>query len=597
MGKKIILLSTCLSLFLSSLSAMSLRDSIEKTLTSNPDVMAERKNQDAFKLYVDEREGRYLPTLDIESYLESSREERKYDTGPNTDTTGRQDGYNAAIILRQYIYDGGATPSQVEETKHQDKANRHRSMYAIENTVLETVKAYNSLVQSDERLILSEDMIKTHEENLITAKEKEEISGEVLETYQVSSKLNFMIDRYIEEKDIKDSGIALFEKYVGIEPKGKICRPVMDESLIPGNIDSLIKKAVLSNHRILEQIEKIKIQREKISQYDATFLPSLNIELKASYDDDLEISENGVVEDQYARLNLNWNLFNGNRDKIRSEQESIFLQEQKKTLTEITNDVIKEIKSLFSKFNKNKQRVEALKKYVEANANIVDVYKSEFDAGTRTFVDILDAESELYNSSRTLINVEQAAINNYYDLLFNLSILSDSILRQENQNCATVEPRKIYFKPTQTDNKMDDDLDSLISESDSSIISKELGLDDNEKKETISSDIKTETTNLSFKQVEKLDFLNADTKSYTINLRTTKDLSTAKNFISKNNLGDDAYSFAYGKELKNAKVLYGIYPSLTKAKLAMKELSSNVLNNKPYIENISKYQALYNKYN
>ena len=48
-------------------------------------------------------------------------------------------------------------------------------------------------MQSDEKLALTSEMIKNHEENLVIAKEKEEISGEVLETYQVSSKLYFTL--------------------------------------------------------------------------------------------------------------------------------------------------------------------------------------------------------------------------------------------------------------------------------------------------------------------------------------------------------------------------------------------------------------------
>lgn len=594
MNKKIFCSTVCAALFLTSVNAISLRDSVEKTITTNPNIIAESKNQEAFKMYVDEREGRYLPTLDIEGYLESSKEERRYDTGSSSDTYGSKDGYNAAIILRQYIYDGGLTPSQVSETKHQDRANRHRSLYAIENTILETVKAYNSLVQSDEILLLTEDMIKVHEENLITAKEKEEISGEVLETYQVSSKLYFMTDRFIEEEDIKESGIALFKKYTGVEPSGKTCRPLINEKALPSDLEQLTKKAVLQNHRILEQIEKIKIQREKIAQYDATFLPSLNIELKASYDDDLEIAENGVVEDRYARLNLNWNLFNGNRDNIRSEQESIFLQEQKKTLDDITNDVVKEIKSLYSKFNKNKKRIDALKKYVEANANIIEVYKSEFEAGTRTFVDILDAESELYNSSRTLINIEQAAINNYYDLLFNLSILSDTILREENQDCSTVTPRKIYFKPKNTDDGIDDDLNGLISDSDSNIIKNELNFEDEVKSEK-------KTNSISFKSKNKNNplksFLEAPTNFYTINIATTNSIENTHKILKSNSLEKKAISFEFGKDMTKTKILYGVYSTVTEAKNELANLGKDILVNKPYIDNISKHKALYSKYN
>lgn len=589
MNQKLVLTGLCLSLLVSSSYAVSLRDSVEKAINTNPDIIAEKKNQEAYRKYVDDREGLYLPVLDIESYLEASKVENEYDDG-RSDAKTDEDGYNAAIIFRQYLYDGGSTPSQVAEVKHQELANKHRSFYAIENTILETVKAYTSLVQSDEKLALTNEMIKTHEENLVTAKEKEEISGEVLETYQVSSKLNFAIDSFIEEQDIKNTGIATYVKYVGEKPTGDVCRPVIDESKVPSSLKEAIEIAVLSNHRILEQIQNIKLQREKIAQYDARFLPNLNLELKASIDKDLELDEAGIQKDAYARLNLNWNLYNGNRDNIRSEQETIFLQEQKKTLDEITNDVILEVKSLYSKFYSNKKRVEALKKYVNANINIVEVYKNEFEAGTRTFVDILNAESELFNSSESLINMEFTALDNYYDLMFNLSKLTDAVLASNNQNCANVKPRVIDYTPKEQDKNTESQLDGLISTSDSAIISKELGLDE-EVTETASSDAMKMSTE------EYKSFLEAPKGYYTINIATKNGMAAASKYIKENSLGDDAYAFEFGPSMKSAKILYGVYSSVKEAKAAMRELSSSVLANKPYIDNISKHQALYAKYN
>ncbi len=588
MRRKIVLTSICLSVLVTSTFGTSLRDSVEKTLNTNPDIIAETKNQEAYRKYVDDREGLYLPTLDIEAYLEKANVKRDYDSG--TDTNEKEDGYNAAIIFRQYLYDGGSTPSQVSESKHQELANKYRSFYAIENTILETVKSYTSLVRSDERLILTSDMIKINEENLVTAKEKEEISGEVLETYQVSSKLNFVTDNYIEEQDVKESGIADYVKYVGEEPKGEICRPIIDETKVPATLKDAIEMAILKNYRILEQIENIKVQREKIAQYDARFLPSLNLELKASIDNDLELDENGTEKDAYARLNFDWNLFNGNRDSIRSEQEMIFLQEQKKSLDEITNDVVSEIKSLYSKYFTNKKRVEALKKYVNANVNIVEVYRNEFEAGTRTFVDILNAESELFNSSKSLINMEFTALENYYDLMFNLSQLTDSVISSSNQTCANVKPRTIDYTPKKQDKTTELELEGLISSNDSSIINKELGLDKEIADAALNDAMKMASS-------EYKSFLEAPKNYFTINLATKNGMNEAVQFIKDNNLDENAYAFEFGKNVKSTKILYGVYSSVKEAKDALRGLSSSVLALKPYVDNISKHQALYAKYN
>ena len=584
-----------------SLFAISLRDSVRITLNNNPSILAERKNQEAFRKYVDEREGLYLPTLDIESYYKAGEENQNADDDSSDGKWISANGYNSGIILRQYLYNGGETPSQVSEVKHQYIANKYKSLNTIENTILNTVKTYISLVQYTERIALSKNMMRINEENLVIAKEKEEISGEVLETYQVSSKLHFVTDQYLEEEVFKDDESAKFKRYVGIEPSGKLCRPAIDKSEIPPTLKDAIEMAVLRNHTILEQIENIKKQREKIAQYDSKFLPTLYLELKASIDDDLELSNNGMVKERFGKLILDWNLFNGNRDRTRSKQEELFLQKEKKKLDDITNDIVSQVKSEYRKIFKNQKRVEALEKYVDSNINILEVYKSEFEAGTRTFVDILNAESELYNSTKSLINMEFQALNNYYDLMLSLSKLSDVVLNNKNQDCAKIKPRVIDYSPKKQNKDTENELEGLISQNDSSIISGEdfkndMIIDtvnnvDNDLLSALSEDI------LTVKKSEYKSFLEAPASYYTINISTKRDLEEANKYIKDNDLTSNAYVFKFGESMNSVKILYGVYSSINEAKEAMKNLSPRVLSKKPYVDNINKHQELYAKYN
>jgi adhesin transport system outer membrane protein len=572
MKNRIVVASVFASLLLTTSNAVSLKDAVDLAIKNNPSIMAEKSNQEAYRKYVDERKGKYLPTLDLESYFKKGTKERPL-------SEDKDSGYNAALVMKQLIYDGGLTPSEVAEAEYQNSANRYRSFNTIENTILETVKSYTSLVESDEKLTLGTEFIKTNEKNLLTAKEKEEISGEVLEVYQVSSKLNFAIDKYIDEQDINDTNIAEFVKYVGVQPSSDTCRPLIDKSKLPSNLKEAIESAVSKNYKILEQIENIKLQREKIAQSNASFLPNLNLVLSASVDKGIELKDDRVT-DKYARLNFNWNLFNGNRDKVTTEQEEIFLLEQKKILDNITNGVVSNVKSYYGKYTKYQKRIESLSKYVDANLNIVEVYKNEFEAGTRTFVDILNAESELYQSRKSLLSIEHLALDNYYNLMFELSQLSDTILTQSNQVCKNVEARTFSYTPKKQ-NKGFGDLDSLT---DNDIFKKEL-----------SSENETSVNNTSTDVYKS--FVDAPRSYFTINLATKNGMRAASRYITENNLGKNAYAFEFGPKMKSAKVLYGVYSSVRGAKFAMKKLANAVLLNKPYVDNISKHQVLYSKYN
>ena len=577
----------CISILASaSLQAVSLKESVDRVLATNPEVLAEKNNQEAFRKYIDERRGNYYPRIDIDGRLETSNSDKNYDT-PNendySDGSDQEDGYNFGIALNQMLYDGDLTPSQVREAKFNNLANKYRTDMNIDNVVLETVTAYTGLVQYNEMLELTKDMISTNEENLQIAKEKESISGEILETFQVDSKLNFVKEKYLEEKDLKTSRTSTFKRYVGIEPTGNECRPKMDFSKIPNNLQQLIETAVLKNYEIQQQIETTKAQREKIAQADAAFLPTLSLELKALTDSDLSLDEDGVENQVYGRLNLAWNIYNGGGDYAVSKQEELFLAEQKQRLDAITNKVVEAMKVNYQRFLKNKERIDVLKKYVVANENIVEVYKSEFEAGTRTFVDILDAQTVLYEAKKSLLNREYELYSNYYTILNSLSMLTPTVLDPNNNVCSDTKALNMVTKDKKEENTNINELRALLGDEPTPV-----------KKEITKEKVIPVAKEVS--KTKQNSFLDAPEGYYTINIATTDGLDAANAYASENNL-EGANTYSFGPEMKSAKVIYGIFESIDEAKAAISNLPAAVKANQPYVDKIIKHQKLYSKYN
>ena len=592
MYKKNIFKYACISVLVSSsLHAVSLKESVEKVLANNPEVIAEKNNQEAFKKYIDERKANYYPRIDVDGRLEKSNSDKKYKTQPNAsgqvNGSDQEDGYNVGIALNQMLYDGDLTPSQVREAKHNNIANQFRTNRNIDTVVYDTVSAYTGLVQYDELLNLTKDMIKTNEDNLQIAKEKESISGEVLETYEVESKLNFVKEKYLEEKDLKSSRISTFKRYVGIDPVGNECRPKMDLSKIPNNLQDLIELGVMKNTEIQEQIERIKAQREKIAQADSKFLPNLSLELKALTDNDLSLNELGRENQVFGRVNLAWNLYNGGGDYAVSKQEELFLAEQKERLDAVTNKVVEALKVTYQRYLKNKDRIQVLKNYVVANENIVEVYKSEFESGTRTFVDILDAQTVLYEAKKSLINREFELYNNYYEILNSLSLLTETALDSKNDVCAENKAlSNMVVEQRQTNmNTESSDLKALLGD-----------------EPVVESKVRVEAKPVATKVAKATpisgSFLDAPEAYYTINITTTNGVEEANSYVSSNSLESaNSYVYPFGPEMKSAKVIYGIFKSVKEANEAIKNLPSSVIANKPYIDNIAKHQKLYAKYN
>ncbi len=619
-----------LFLMVVSLQATSLRDSIEDTLNNNPSVIASYINRDAYLKYVEQERGDYLPTLDLDAFAEKSKTHNQPDEEPPTRGWSDKDGWNVTLKFAYVLYDGGLTPAQVGEYQHRYNANKFKSIYDVEGTIFDTITTYLDLVEAQELLALAQDNIQVHEKYLDVAKEKEEISGEVLETYQVNSKYHSVLDRYLEQERDQYSAKSLYKKLSGKKLNGEICRPVIDDSYIPKSAKEAVEIGLRRSFKVNEQIETIKEQREKIAEERAGFLPTIKFEIQGQWDDDLELPENGREDIYRGRVYLNWNLFNGGKTIAATEKEKLFLKEEQKKLDDITAEVVDEINVAYYAYFNAKKRVDNLIKYVDDNYNILMVYKKQLADGTRTFIDILNAESELYRSDIDKINQDRDLMEAYYDLLNKMSMLSDVILRQPKQVCPkyVFTARKRDFVDANSDTSVSDDLKELFL--DENPIETIQGIDvDNrldkiynqgveksvdsqlETKPVLKNEQNTDVTtgdatvleptttkvqkNIEAPQNVPLQSTTNASKKYVLNITTLNSTEEVQKFIAKHGLEDKASHYKFSTNGEKIKVIYGGFETFQEAKDAL-FLIPKEIQNTVYIDNMQKHIDLKEKY-
>ncbi|RXJ67099.1 hypothetical protein CRV08_10930 [Halarcobacter ebronensis] len=588
MKKHIISLVVSSILCTSVLNATSLKDAVEQTISSNPDVLSEKFNKDAYRKYVDEERSDYYPKIDFSGYFEDSTTRYDRDDRPTDPTKEDKDGWNAQLTIEQILYDGGLTPSQVQENIHLYNGNRYRSNRRVEEIIRGTVDSYMNLVEYQELLNLSENNLKLHDDYLIMAKDKESISGEILESYQVNAKKHYITDNLLEQKDQQNQAKNKYLKFTQTATDGNICRPVIDESLIPNKIEKMVEIATLKNTKVLEQIEKIKEQRENLQQAKSSYLPTLKLQWQGVWNDDLEEPENGRQDIQRTRLILDWNLFEGGRTYHTTQREKLFLQEQQKVLDNTIAEVEEEIKSKYDSYFIAKQRVVNMRKYIVDNRNIRDVYLKQLQDGTRTFIDILDAESELYRSEISALQLEMDMYGKYFDILQDIDMLTESILKSKDQACKVYIPKK-YENPIKREKFKDN---SELKDKD---LLNELGMDadktlDNEINKLLNSEpVKEE-------KIEKPIEKTLPDGEYTINLTTLSgkeyDIAT---FKEKYGLSSDKSLYTYNTD-SGTNVIYGGYKTLEDANKAMEELTNKGIDLKIYVDFLKKHKELLEKF-
>lgn len=449
-------------------NATSLRDSIEQTINTNPDIIAEHYNKKENRLNIDKEEGDYYPTLDFETYIEDSRTINDFED-TTTDTDAKKDGWNATLKFEQVLYDGGKTPKEVEQFRHKYYNIKYTSKEAVENILLDVTNTYLDLLLNQRLEALGKYKLKAHNYYLKLAEEKEDISGEILDRLQVQSKINALIDNNLEQEVKNQKSISTYEKLTGHSIKNNICRPKLDETLIPPTLEEAIDHAIKNDNKIRAQYELVQEQKASISIEKAKFMPDLKLQIQSEWDNDLSLPENGQEDIYRVRLESTWNFYEGGKDSISLQREKVVMLKERKILDAIKNDVRDEIKGTYNTYFQLKKRIENLKEFVDINNQIVTVYREQLKEGSRTFLDLLNAETEVF---RTKILLEEEEINQYkefFNILKALNKLSDSVLTQRNTVCQKFDVSSILPDYDEQYSNKEVDLDET---------SKELGLEE-----------------------------------------------------------------------------------------------------------------------
>lgn len=634
--KKINLLLLSLTIFITpNILAQPLKDAIENTLNTNPEIKSIRSNTQAYKLYIDEEYGNYLPTVSIDSYLEDKDSDNKnMDTKVTTEKN--QNGYNAQVKLEQLIYDGGLTPSKIDESKYNYEANKIKNKSFIEEVIFETVEAYIQSVKFKELALLSKNNIEIHEIYLETAIESEEVSGETLDKLQVESKLLDAKSKFIKEQRDANEAYTKLVKYNGVDITSQVCRPIINSSKL-GDLDNILKEALLNNYTVLEELEKIKAQRAIISQEQSKFLPTIRAKLLRELDKDLD-SEDVYQKETSARISLSYNLFNGFKDIHTFSREKKFLNEAQKKLDNTVRTVTQEITTQKDTFDSTSKRIDFLKQYIETSKNILVITKEQFEGGTKTFLDVLNAEAELYRARKDLIEEEYLHLIAYYKLLNLTAVLSDTILHSDTQMCSEITV-DLTLPENVKGNESEEDIEALLEEeneteinpiinenNDKKEIEKMMGSllnevydgdkvdvykksKDNgnpkvkEKKEPIKNQdqksIKENNNSTHLEKNLKKEFLKENPNGYTLTIATFPNNSDEINKLEKR------YSFSENiikynvnaNDKKYMKIIYGAFHSKEEALQAINSLPSAIQKNNPYVRSINYHKNKNNKYN
>jgi outer membrane protein len=327
-------------------------------------------------------------------------------TGPSGGVTGRQTLFNRSNDASIEQADRSVAISQADlETAEQD-------------LIIRLAQAYFDVLAAQDALETTRTSKSAISEQLASAKRNFEVgTATITDTREAQARFDLATAQEIAaENDLLIKRVALDQLVgrTGVEPR-PLVTPVALPTLMPSNVDAWVSQTDLAPavRRANLVYETAKIETEKAR---AGHLPT--VELSGSYDrgrakvENNSLSRTGTTMQSNIGVTLNMPLFAGFSIQNRVK-ETLLLEEQSRNNYEATRrSVSQATRQAFFGVQSLQSQVAALEAAESSSQLALEATQLGYKVGVRVNLDVLNAQTQLYNARRDLARAR-------YDVLLN----------------------------------------------------------------------------------------------------------------------------------------------------------------------------------
>ena len=309
----------------------------------------------------------------------------------------------------------------------------------IQDTLYRATKAYYSYLK--ERFLL--DVAIKNENNLtqkFEATEKRFNFRDVTKTdvFQAKARLAEATAKRIEAENNVEIAESEFTAVVGRKPdinwfpdnKEKITgsnpkdwQKFATLPKLPLSLDQALEIALENNHQLKQLFYELENSKISIKQSGLNFLPELSV--TATYGKSLDASRTVERRNDYeVTADMSIPLFNKGHNFINLNKSKDTALSSHQAFESKKLNLVHEVKSAWKRIKSSKSSIKSLEISVESNLVALEGVSKEAGVGTRTTLEILDAEKELTQAEANLVNSRFQLITSAYSLLKSCGLLS-----------------------------------------------------------------------------------------------------------------------------------------------------------------------------
>lgn len=408
-----------------SAQAETLREALVKAYLNNPTLNAERASLRATDEGVSQALANWRPTISWTGTVNRSQNENNSRTGD--DRTQSLTPVTSNFSITQPLFRGFQTVNATAEAEENVLAERWRLIEQEQQTLLDAVTAFSDIVRDKAVLELNKNNEQVLRRQFEATTDRFEV-GELTRTDVSQAQARFAkstADRIQSEGDLVSTR-ANYENVIGEIPTEPV--PSVLPSDIPATIEEAIDRAMKANPLLQAAIHDELAARKNIDEVAGRLLPELS--LTASNEVSMESSAKDTRTDD-TRIGLSLTVPFYQQGTVYSQ-----VREAKQTAAQLRMDMeqarrnaTESAKSGWEGLVTARARIQSFLAQIRSAEVALDGVQREASVGSRTVLDVLDAEQELLDAKVSLVRAQRDELVAVFELKKALGDLTAEKLR------------------------------------------------------------------------------------------------------------------------------------------------------------------------
>ncbi len=388
--------------------AETLQGALAKAYENNPTLTAARAGQRANDENVPIQKSYGLP--DIGS--QASYDENIIVPGNSFNAPARS--FSAGGQLTVPLYQGGAVRNAVRAAKYRVEAGQADLRGTEASVFSQVVGAYMDVIRDQAIVQLNQKNVSVLRTNLQATSDRFEI-GDLTRTDVAQSEARLAL----AEGDLRTAEANLISsregyiRLVGDAPVDLQAPPQLPN--LPGTAEEAVAIALNSNPDIESANQQVNATKADIGSAKSTRAPKVSAILQGGYNNYLGSLNSGVegigvtqeTSSAAAGVQVTLPIFTGGRRSAQVRQAQSRSSQAIEQYVEVERGVIAQTRGAYAAWQANERIIAATQQAVSANALSLEGVRAENSVGTRSILDILNAEQEYLNTQVQLVSAQR----------------------------------------------------------------------------------------------------------------------------------------------------------------------------------------------